>query len=83
MSDRDEESEYRMLADHVIGLTNPPDDDAQDEVVLCMNAVSLLAKVVRGIKCTCNPADFKEHGMDAACDRCKALGRFANIEVSR
>lgn len=82
MTDQDETG-YRMLADHVISLTNPPDEDAA-EVWICMQAVSRLVDYVKDERCCCPVPEMDEdHGAWEACKRCFVLGRFNDREVSR
>lgn len=70
----DTDSDYRLLADHIIALTNPPDDDAA-EVHVVMEAVSLLHDVVVNSPCQCED--------DYPCARCVALGRCGDVEVQQ
>lgn len=78
----DDESDYRLLADHVIGRTNPPDDDVA-EVSIVMDAVTRLVNVVRTLPCSCPAPEMGDNfGFRDACQRCRALGRFADREVS-
>lgn len=78
-----EDSDYRLLADTIIGLTNPPDDDVA-EVSIVMDAVMRLAVVVRALPCTCPAPEMGDDlCMSDACARCQALGRFGDKEVVR
>lgn len=80
----DDPDQYRMLADHVIELFNPHDGD-EAEVSLCMNSLSVAAKVLRALPCTCNtePGAWDQLGEQACCDRCLALGRFQDVVLQR
>lgn len=71
--------EYRRLADKVIDLFNPPDEDA-DEGYILEKALGRIAEYVADTPCTC-PADAD--GAYQACRRCFVLGRLKDEAVDR
>lgn len=78
-----EDADYRLLADHIIALTNPPEDDAA-EVAILMGVITRLRDFVITLPCEC-PADEMgvDFGEEDACDACRVLGRFNRKDVTR
>jgi hypothetical protein len=62
--------DYRLLADKVVDLLDPRDDDAA-EVSACMDAVERVANYVKSQPCTCTPGHD-----DEPCGRCAAIGQW-------
>ena len=78
----DDRCDYRWLADEVIRLLNPSDDDVA-EVGILMDAVREVTDYVRGLPCTC-AADAGPPLWDVQpCGRCAALGRARDKAVER
>jgi hypothetical protein len=74
----DDRCGYRLLADEVIELFNPRDDDAA-EVGICIDALGAAAEYIAAQPCTC-PSDPDWWG---ACQRCQVLGRKADKPIER
>ncbi len=74
--------DYRLLADQIIDLLHPPDDDVA-EVGIVMDAVQRLAEYVTGLPCTCPPAAGPPDWDVQPCGRCDALGRARDKAVER
>lgn len=71
--------EYRLLADKVGDLLNPPDDD-EAEVSLLMTAIERAAAYINAQPCTCTPGDIADR---MPCPRCGAFGRLGDKVLSR
>lgn len=70
----DDRCDYRLLADTVITLLNPPDgDDA--EVAICITAVERIAAFVATLICSCARIDADEQVHGKPCPRCAVLGQ--------
>lgn len=77
----DDAEDYRFLADHIIELTNPADDDVA-EVSIVMDAVTRLHQLAESLPCECPALEMgDDYGIADACLRCRALGRFADRRV--
>jgi hypothetical protein len=71
--------EYRMLADTIGTLLNPPDGD-EAEVSILMTAVERAQAYIESQPCTCTAEDIADQ---MPCGRCAALGRLANQALDR
>lgn len=69
--------DYRLLADDVIEMLNPPDGD-EAEVGICISAIAGIAAYVASLPCTCSPGYD-----DEPCGRCEALGQRHGEPVGR
>lgn len=78
--ERPDDTDYRMLCDAVFRHTNPADDDVA-EVSIALDCVARLVDVVTALPCTCPPGSAADNGIDGACARCRALGRFGDVRV--
>jgi hypothetical protein len=72
--------EYRILADVVGGLLNPPDYDAS-ELSLLETAVERIAAYVKSLPCFCGPGAAAYEA--DPCGRCRALGQRCGKPESR
>jgi hypothetical protein len=78
----DLDDDYRMLADKIIELFNPPDDDAA-EIAVLMDHLSHVADFVKACGCFCQECP-SHPGIDPnICRRCRALGREFDRLVER
>ena len=75
--DGDRRCDYRMLADAVIRVFNPPDGD-EAEVGICITAVEAAYDYIGGQPCTC----VGNHE-DEVCIRCSVLGERQGRLVDR
>ena len=71
-----EERGYGMVREAIVEHLNPPDDDVSEESIL-IAAVARAAGFIEAQPCSCDAPDGE------ACDRCIALGRFANERLGR
>lgn len=81
-SQGEDRCDYRWLADEVISLLNPVDDDVA-EVGILMDAVREIAGYVQGLPCTCAPDAGPPDWDVQPCGRCAALGRARDKVVER
>jgi hypothetical protein len=71
--------EYRMLADTVGNLLNPPDAD-EAEVSILMTAVERAKAYIESQPCICTPEGIEDQ---MPCPRCAAIGRLGNEVLAR
>lgn len=69
---------YGLLRDTIIDRLNPRDDDVA-EVAILTRAVGDAAAFIEKQKCFCKTWDA-DHD---PCDRCRALGRLADVRVDQ
>ena len=72
----DDEQAYGMVRESITEHLNPPDEDSAEEAIL-MEAVARAAAFIDAQPCSCDAPEGD------VCDRCMALGRFANERLER
>ena len=77
--DADDICEYRLVADKIIILFNPADDDIAEPAIM-IRAVEQAAGFIAGLPCTCTPEMVDDY---QACGRCAALGQLAGKPADR
>lgn len=78
----EKEEDYRMVADKIIELFNPPEDDAA-EIHIVIEALKRAQKcLINEVECWCADKAGNPENEDP-CDRCAALGRFDDVVLER
>lgn len=72
----DDEVELEAYVLAIIDAFNPPDDDVA-QVSILLDAIETAALFIESQPCTCDAPDGDP------CDRCVALGRFADVRIAR
>lgn len=70
----DTDEHYRELADAVIDMFNPPDDDVAESAII-VDAIERAAEFIDGQPCLCTPEVTDPDVLATPCARCLALGR--------
>ncbi len=71
--------EYRLLADEIAELFNPPDNDVA-EVAILIDAAKAAQDYIISQLCSCTPEMVADWD---ACPRCRVLGRIDDMRVQR
>jgi hypothetical protein len=74
--------DWRLLADTICDLFNPPDDDVAEEAIV-LAAVQRAADYIVSLPCTCVPGAGPPDYDEDPCGRCQALGRAQDKPLDR